>query len=135
MTEQPKTYIEQVAPEPLYRDDIPNTAENVLRWIAVDGLATDVEKVRHLPFRGDAYFEVKQLRWAVAFYRMTGAFNLHLALTALRERDPAAADEVADLIVTAYEAGDSYGERLWQLTTEHGIDADRVIGEAKADQP
>ena len=135
MTEQPKTYIEQVAPEPLYRDDIPNTAENVLRWIAVDGLATDVEKVRHLPFRGDAYFEVKQLRWAVAFYRMTGAFNLHLALTALRERDPAAADEVADLIVTAYEDGDSYGEWLWQWTTEHGIDADRVIGEAKADQP
>lgn len=131
MSEQPTLYVDQVAPEPVNDSTVPNTAENVLRWTAVLGLRaySDLES---MPGKDDPDFTEKALRWFLRFHEFTGAFNLHLVLTRLRQLDPAAADETADLIVRAYEAGDSYGEWLYQWVEEHGIDAQRVIGEDKA---
>lgn len=131
MTDQQKTYADQVAPEPVNDRATPNTADNVLRWTAVLGLRayTDLESI---PERDDPDFTEKALRWYLRFHEFTGAFNLHLVLTRLRQVDPAAADEMADLIVRAYEAGDSYGEWLYQWVEDHGIDAQRVIDEDKA---
>lgn len=70
--------------------------------------------------------------WLTDFYRMTGDFNLHLTLSALNEADPDKAEEIARLILSAYQAGDSYGEWLWEWASSAGVDTQKVIDEAQA---
>lgn len=126
-------YADQVAPEPVNDSNVANTADNVLRWTAVLGLRSYMD-LESIPDRGDPDFTEKVLRWYLRFHEFTGAFNLHLALDKLRRVDPAAADETADLIVRAYEAGDSYGEWLYEWVQGYGIDAQRIVDEDKAEE-
>lgn len=52
--------------------------------------------------------------------------DVHVALHALRDLDQAKADEVANFVWVAAEAGDSYGEWLWSWSTKAGDDPDAI---------
>jgi hypothetical protein len=109
--------------------DGPWGADAVLRWLASDGLSTSAVGVDLAGFDiGD--MEARN-RYFLNLHRMFHAHDTFIALSALREVDPAKADEVADQIVGAAVAGDSYGEWLWQWAVGVGLDAQAISDAAR----
>lgn len=64
--------------------------------------------------------------------RMQLHHDVAALLRALREVDPTKADEMARFVWGAADAGDSYGEWLYQWMTEEGLDADAIHAEGVA---
>ena len=107
------------------------TAEDVLRWLASDGVAATAVSVDLLPPFDDRGDEVALGTYMLNVYRVMHTYDLHLALATLAEVDRAKADEVATGIVMAALAGDSYGEWLWEWATGHGLDAQAISDQAR----
>lgn len=117
------------------RNGVPHTAENLLRYLAAFGCgnaAIGVDLVG--PTMDDAgnVDPAASDRYHVNVYGMLWAHDVHVALAALAEVDPAKADEVADRLILSSQAGDSHGEWLWQWCEEHGLDAEAIAAEAAA---
>lgn len=125
-------YADEVAPGPYEDDDVPNTAEVLLRFAAVRGLQQSAMawELGDASFKDDAD-ELTRSRYMANVHMMIASFNEYLLLDALRQVDPVKADETANWIVLAAEGGDAFGEWLWEWTNKLGIDADRVLAEAK----
>lgn len=64
--------------------------------------------------------------------QMMSCHDLVLCLRALEAVDEAAANRVAEQLISAAEAGDSYGEWLWQWVDGLGLDPDAVNFEARS---
>lgn len=119
---------------PFNNPQIENTAENLLRYWAAVGTATASVSIDLVPPRddeGNTDPEDEQ-RFLLNCWQTITAHDEHLLLSALREADPAKADEIADRLIVSAEAGDSYGEWLWQWATESGLDAQAIDDEARA---
>lgn len=72
------------------------------------------------------------LRYSQASSRMIHMHDLVVLLKAIKEVDPAAADEAAAQVWLAADAGDSYGEWTWQWAKELGLDPDGLYKDGKA---
>ncbi len=99
-------------------------AEEVMRWLAYEGLFCNARSYGLLP--RDMTDDLAMMRYRENVARFQYAHDLYLALDALREVDPAKADEVAHRTVLAAVAGDSYGEWLWEWADGCGLDADAI---------
>lgn len=64
------------------------------------------------------------LRHSVATHRLIHAHDVVFALRTVQASDPTAADALAARLWSAADAGDSYGEWLWQWAEEAGIDVE-----------
>lgn len=132
MTER---YIDEAAPVPYGDGRVPRTAEALLRYLAADGTARAAVGVDLLPpplgEHGERDWRA-ELLYRVNVERLIHSHDVYLLLSELRAYDAAKADEMADRLITAAEAGDSYGEWLWEWCTRHGMDADRIAAEARA---
>lgn len=127
-TTDTESYRDTIAPQPWWNPDAERTAEATMRYEAVNGLVGSVRS--HTLIRDTSQLGMARLTLNSA--AMIASHDRYLLLAKLRELDPAAADELADRIILAAEAGDSYGEWLWQWCTEMGVDAERVCAEVEA---
>lgn len=100
-----------------------------MRYFAAEGLYRAARSIDLLPELPDLAGEY---RYFQNVERVQHAHDLYLALDALRQIDPTKADEVADRIILAAVAGDSYGEWLWEWADEHGLDADDIAEASRA---
>jgi hypothetical protein len=129
-TENLRPYMKEVAPEPLW--DVPVTVDAVLKNMAAVALVIGAENHRHITGARHAsvlHQDLEMSRYLQGFYHHTGAWNLHLTLSALNDADPAKAQEIAEWIYAAYDGGDAYGEWAWQWCQEHGMDPKRLQDE------
>lgn len=133
MKEENVSYRIENAPWPGEHDE-PWNAEGMLRWLSAEGTARAAVGPDLAGYSLDVPGGVEAfLRHSLNIAWTQHYFDLHLALSALRDLDPTKADEVAHQIVLAAVAGDSYGEWLWQWAKGHGLDADRIVAEAHED--
>ena len=135
MTTEP-TCIDTHAPSPVSNPNVPPTAENLLRHVVAAGHAASTRMwTQGVPRFEDGETNRRRMErmavWFWSFFEMTGAHDLYLALGALRQVDPTKADEVAEQIVTGYEAGDSYGEWLWEWCERLGLDPQAIDAEER----
>lgn len=65
-------------------------------------------------------------------HQVISAHDGYLLLDALNEIDADKANEVAALIWQAAEAGDSYGECLWEWAEKRGLDPDAITEDGNA---
>jgi len=100
-----------------------------MRWLASEGLYCQARSIDLLPHDPTDHLSV--MRYQENLGRFQYGHDLYLALGALRRIDPQAADEVADRIILAALAGDSYGEWLWQWAGECGLDADGICAASR----
>jgi hypothetical protein len=133
MSDERQWYIDEVAPHPVQEwgepaANVPKDAETLLRHAAARGCALASIGVDMV---GDTTPE-GMLRHILNCVRTQSSFDTVVLLRALRELDPSKADEVAQELILAAEAGDSYGEWLWQWCDEMGMDADRLCDEQRA---
>lgn len=135
MTEHPAhPYTEEVAPDPLRTGDFSLPA--LLRKLAAQGTTTVSRSMALLP---DGDLEMDSPEWQLAwarylsnFYQFSGDHNLYLALSELAKHSEQAAADVAERVLRSYDAGDSYGEWLWQWAEDQGLDPQRIVDEDKA---
>lgn len=93
---------------------------NGLAWGHIDGGAFE-------PDAGE-----KLLRYSKASSQMQHMFDMALLLKALVEHAPGQADAVAAELWSAADAGDSYGEWLWEWARAEGLDGDALYADGKA---
>lgn len=74
----------------------------------------------------------KLLRYSKASSQMQHMFDMALLLKALVEHAPAQANEAAGELWSAADAGDSYGEWLWEWARDEGLDGDALYDDGKA---
>lgn len=118
-----------IPPWPGENPEGPWGAEAVMRYFAAEGLHRAARSIDLLPDLGD---QVGEYRYFLNVERLQHSHDLYLALDALRQLDPAKADEIADRTTLAAVAGDSYHEWLWQWADDHGLDADGISAESRA---
>lgn len=127
-------YTDTAAPWPF--DVPPVTLDSTLRYVLAHGVVEASMSIDLLPpfgaDRSTSEYAAAQQVYLTNFYSFSGAFNLVLALKALAELSPAKAEEVAQHVMVAYAAGDSYGEWLWQWATEQGLDPEKLVAEHRA---
>lgn len=131
MSDDDPTYVQTVAPSPFYHPEVPRTAETLMRYAVADGL---VRFAQSLPLVRDAT-TAGLMRWSANAATMIGEHDRYLLLAALRDLDPVKADELAERMIVASEAGDSYGEWFWQWADEMGMDPERIDAEVQALPP
>ena len=107
-------------------------AETLMRWLASEGVAASSVGIVLIPASGGWDNDDERLRYMNNCYKMQFSHDLYLLLEALREVDPAKADECADRCVDAAICGDGYGEWTWQWATEMGLDPDAISDGALA---
>ena len=111
----------------------PPTAEEFIRYCAARGLWMS-GRSWGLVDAGcfDSDDELLRMKHLSAAVQMIHHHDTVLLLQTLRDLDPQVADEMADRLWRAADAGDSYGEWLWQWTSEASLDADAVHAEGEA---
>ena len=124
------SYREEVAPAPYNDPAVPHDAAALMRFSVADGLVRSVRAFSLIADTSPLGFA----RWGLNSSEMIAGHDRYLLLEAIRELDPAKADEIAERIIVAAEAGDSYGEWLWQWATELGLDADRLYDGVEAEE-
>lgn len=110
--------------------DGPWDAETVMRWLAGAGCAGAARSIDLLP--RDHSDQASVFRYFNNLAHVQQCHDMHLALGALRQLDPAKADEIAHRVILAAVAGDGYGEWLWQWADEAGLAADAICAESRA---
>lgn len=109
------------------------TADEMIRYTLSAGLSASAVAVDvHRTFTDAAADLAYQI---LVSQRIICAHDTYLLLTALAEVAPERADELAAQMWHAAEAGDSYGEWLYQWAVEAGLDAEAICRRAKASLP
>ena len=65
-------------------------------------------------------------RYSLLTHQMIHNHDTVVSLKAMQQVDPRLADDLAARLWTAADAGDSYGEWLWQWAEEAGLDAEAI---------
>lgn len=122
MNENEPTYLAQHAPWPEgdWQGETPTMADVVRFWA---GLGTAQASI--------SVDLVHDPRWRLNCETVQHAHDVVFLLAELAAVDLGRAERAAHRIWLAAEAGDSYGEWLWQWATEAGLDADRITDEAQ----
>lgn len=101
------------------------TVDKVLRWVGADTQRTWLEKVAELDHRLDMSGVDKAFQeplYKSRTLQLISAVGLMACLRKLREVNPEAADEFARDYWRMCDAGDSFGELLWEFTEAAGLD-------------
>lgn len=107
------------------------TAAELLRYFAGAGLHAEAATWGLMEAtRDDREARSRDHRLLISLFQH--AHDLHVALTALAELDPAKADEVAGRIWLAAEGGDSYGEWLYEWAESAGLDAEAICEQGRS---
>lgn len=110
----------------------PPTADDMIRYCAALGLYQSAQAVDLVGVtRGQGALGAARLRLNAE--QVIANFDRIRLLRALTAVDPEMADAEASNMWLAAQAGDSYGEMLWEWADEAGLDADAICEAARAE--
>lgn len=94
---------------------------------SAEALAKNLACYAHINFRQMLDLDATNDQQRQSMGQLVNLYGVVSTLRAFHEAAPDAADKAAADLWTAWDAGDSLGEWLWEWLSGWGIDPDRVI--------
>lgn len=119
------TDVAEKSPVPEWPKSEPDAAE-IIRYAVGRGLEVHAMAWGILDEQGPAEGAFLRKDYMALTVQMIHLHDIVMLLKALQRLDAAEADRVAGAIWCAADAGDSYGEWLWEWGAECGLDPDAI---------